>query len=217
MNELTQFGMTLNQKDFTVAELRVMIRDQREQRGILRARAKQNTFVAQVNRAKLQELKDMCQERGLNAGPKPTVGSMRILLKTWAINSGDHETIMEIGRHKGMQFQEIMNYHPSYIQWAKQEVQTSDDPDWRLRQLVQWANRVEKEMNQNQGVASGYQVKDKTMTPVTTEVPKMEEMMEKVQELQEELDELKGLRKKKSKSVTDQTESMGSFEAVSPQ
>lgn len=220
IKELESEGTLVNARESTVAELRVLVREQREKLGLIHKKTKNDDLMSQINKAKHAGLLEMCQAREIPLNTKPSVGEMRIALKQWMIQQGSGDTVMEIGKHLGMTFHEIAVQFPDYLEWANQEVDRSADPDWRLRQLVAWFRR----MNATPESAKN-KITQKKDNPVTTntktnkqteaDTKQLQEVMmnmaEKMKEMQEELAEVKGQRKKHAGS---RDESMGSFEAV---
>lgn len=135
-------------KDLTVVELRVLLREARRTAGILPV-AKVQTIMDTIKKSNRGDLCQMCTERGIPFTSKASVGELRLSLRHWVTNSGTAETVLEIGKHAGSTFQELMAVQPGYIEWAVKEVEQSADPDWRLVQLARWAaHHMNAEVNE---------------------------------------------------------------------
>ena len=136
--ELRDRGMAVNTK-ITLAELRVMLREARQQAGLLNERGPGEGEMNKIKYGKLAHLKNMARAKNLIFNEaKATVGELRMQLRVHLVRTGSEETILNIGKHAGKTFREILELHPSYAEWAQKEVDQSDDPDWRLAQFAYW-------------------------------------------------------------------------------
>ena len=216
----------------TVPELRTLVKERRIQEGLYQPRGAQNNIMKEIAQAKKDELKEMCISRSISVSNNPTVGEMRLRLRVSVIDQGTNDTVLEIGKHAGMTFQEIFLSHPSYIEWAKSEVaKETGDPDWRLRQLVSWSHRMEEHQevvtekitNHAKPKASaqaGYasRVKDE-VTP-----PKQEDHVASLErqlaEMRAELAEMRAMnsenKARKKQSTGPMSVSDGSYEEIHP-
>ena len=79
---------------------------------------------------------------------KSTVGELRMQLRVQLIKNGTEYTVLEIGKHAGKTFKELLENHSSYAMWAQQEVERANDPDWRLAQFAYWAKHHAEMMDQ---------------------------------------------------------------------
>lgn len=145
VKELESFGRPVNNpKEFTVPELRILVRENRTSRGLISEKQKEQDIMSHINQAKLEALKAMCVERGIPLWKDARVGELRLHLKQWIIANGNANTIFDVGtRCRGMSFEEIIQAHPDYIKWAAEEVNKNEGSSWQLRQLVHWASRVD--------------------------------------------------------------------------
>ena len=145
MEELAAFGHPVKDpKEFTVAEMKVLVRENRMAAGLLNENKGQQDVMSAINQAKLDQLKEMCLERGIPLWEKARVGDLRLHLKQWVIQNGTSSTVyLYGGRCKGMTFEEIAHTSPDYIKWATEEVNRSENPGWQLRQLVHWVTRMD--------------------------------------------------------------------------
>ena len=143
--ELAAFGHPVtNPKEFTVAELKVLVRENRIAVGLISETKGQQDVMTTINQAKLDQLKEMCLERGIPLWEKARVGDLRLHLKQWIIQNGTASTTYHYGgRCNGMSFEEIAHTSPDYIKWAIEEVDRSENPGWQLRQLVHWVTRMD--------------------------------------------------------------------------
>ena len=118
-----------NPKEFTVAELKVLVRENRIAVGLISETKGQQDVMTTINQAKLDQLKEMCLERGIPLWEKARVGDLRLHLKQWIIQNGTASTTYHYGgRCNGMSFEEI---------------DRSENPGWQLRQLVHWVTRMD--------------------------------------------------------------------------
>lgn len=211
-------------------DLRTLVKERRIQEGLYQPRGAQND-VMKIAQAKKDELKEMCASRSIGLSHNPTVGEMRLRLRVSVIDQGTNDTVLEIGKHAGMAFQEILMNYPSYVEWAKQEVaKETGDPDWRLRQLVSWAHRMNE---QTEVVATSPQV----MMPVkitpaakpkatgksgyaTKEEDHVTSLERQLAEMRAEIAELKSAndqeKSRKKPSMGPMSVSDGSYEEVHP-
>lgn len=146
--ELNYFSVLVNPKDYTLPEMRVLVRENREHQGLLKPKVKQGDIMSMINNAKKDELKEMCHSRQVTLMDKPSVGEMRLLLKNWVIQHGTAETEYEIGKYKGMQFHEIVAQFPGYVEWACKEAKKTHECDRRLRQFVNWVEKVDMDVDE---------------------------------------------------------------------
>ena len=130
--------------DLTVAEMRVLLKAARLRAGMIVAKGKTPDLeeMNKIKDAKLPALKEMCQERGISYGPKPTVGELRVLLRAKVVEAGMSTMEMTIGKHKGKTYQEIMFTDEQYCHWAVKEVAQSTRPDWRLVRFARWCQKT---------------------------------------------------------------------------
>ncbi|CAK9109669.1 Actinidain [Durusdinium trenchii] len=142
--ELQNAGVTVHQ-DLSLAELRVTLREHRLKTGLLIKRSAGSDTMAMIKRANKKELEVMAGQRELKVPEKASVGELRLALRQAVIDNSSGETQMEIGKHQGATFMEILNSDYQYARWAVQEIQTSDNPDWRLIQFARWVSRMEKQ------------------------------------------------------------------------
>lgn len=223
LTEVAQTTNAVNLANLTLPELRVLVKEGRIKMGVIKTAGPVDGFMDRVKKAKMAELQELCHSRGIpivmNGKDKTTVGEMRLALRSWVVNNGNAETVVDFGEHQGMTFQELLTMHPKYVQWAQKETR-SGESGWQLRQLAAWANRMEnnEEEQPTSRLNLGYVDQYKKSTSVDAVMPsaadqdsKMKDMMTKMEEMQEELNELKGRGRKKT-SVSGQTD--GSFEAV---
>ena len=80
--------------------------------------------------------------KGIPIGPKPTVGELRVLLRSKVVETGMSTMEMTIGKHKGKTYQEIMFTDEQYCHWAVKEVSQSSGPDWRLVRFARWCEKT---------------------------------------------------------------------------
>lgn len=141
LTELKDHGVSTH-KDLTVQELRVLLREARKAAGLI-VDNKDPTIMDEIKKGNKEELRLMCSNRGLEINTKTTIGEMRLALRQFVLDNGNGETVYKIGKHSGATFLELLHNHPSYLEWAQEEVQRSSDPDWRLVQLARWAHKMD--------------------------------------------------------------------------
>ena len=79
MAELAAFGHPVKDpKEFTVAEMKVLVRENRMAAGLLNENKGQQDVMSIINQAKLDQLKEMCLERGIPLWEKARVGDLRL-------------------------------------------------------------------------------------------------------------------------------------------
>ena len=49
--------------------------------------------------------------------------------------------LVGFGKHGDMTYAQVMEQHPSYIQWVITTARESDSPHWRLKRLAQWSSQ----------------------------------------------------------------------------
>lgn len=109
--------------------------------------------------------------------------------------------------------------HPSYIEWAKQEVaKETGDPDWRLLQLVSWAHRMS---DQTEVVpTTSQEMMPVKITYATKEEDHVTSLERQVAEMRAEIAELKSAndmgKSRQKQSVGPMSVSDGSYEEVHP-
>ena len=124
--------------------VKVLVRENRIAVGLISETKGQQDVMTTINHAKLDQLKEMCLERGIPLWEKARVGDLRLHLKQWIIQNGTASTTYHYGgRCNGMSFEEIAHTSPDYIKWAIEEVDRSENPGWQLRQLVHWVTRMD--------------------------------------------------------------------------
>lgn len=204
LQELAENGQ-VPKGNLTVPELRVLLRENRRQRGLLPEKNRYQTIMDEIKNAKRDTLRDMCMSRDILFGPKSTVGELRLMLRQWVVASGDANTVHDIGVHKGATFQELMTINPNYAAWAVEEVQRSSDPDWRLMQFANWVVRMQsgemdakfaymttetsKEIQEQMNKPLASSSKDK-MNVDAIEHPHTEEMLQAMKAMQMKIHEL---------------------------
>ena len=147
--ELETFNCVVtNPKDYTLQEVRVLVRENRVRAGLVKDKSsEEEDMIKTVNNANLTDLKAMCIARGMKIPEKARVGELRLCLKQWLVQSGTGQTVYKLGgRVNGMTFQEIALSDPAYLLWAKKETtEKGANSHWQLRQLVHWAERMDRD------------------------------------------------------------------------
>ena len=147
--ELETFDCVVtNPKDYTLQEVRVLVRENRVRAGLVKDKSsEEEDMIKTVNNANLTDLKAMCIARGMKIPEKARVGELRLCLKQWLVQSGTGQTVYKLGgRVNGMTFQEIALSDPAYLLWAKKETtEKGANSHWQLRQLVHWAERMDRD------------------------------------------------------------------------
>ena len=150
--ELETFNCVVtNPKDYTLQEVRVVVRENRVRAGLVKDKSseEEEDLIKTVNNANLTDLKAMCIARGMKVPEKARVGELRLCLKQWLVQSGTGQTVYKLGgRVNGMTFHEIALSDPAYLQWAKKETtEKGANSHWQLRQLVHWSERMDRDEN----------------------------------------------------------------------
>lgn len=128
--------------DLTVPELRVLLREMRKQAGLIPT-SPGPTIMTEIKNAKRDDLRRMCSARDIPFTVKASVGELRLALRHFVINNATGETTMDIGKHGGATFQEVLHNHPSYCQWAVKEVkEKEEEASWQLIQFAKWVEKV---------------------------------------------------------------------------
>jgi hypothetical protein len=126
--ELHALDVDLNPK-WTVEELRSLLREQREARGL----TAKPTGLTTKN---LAQLTDMATRLGMRMPAKPTRGLLMRMIRDMDGNEVSDETVVTFGRFRGFVFKDVPT---SYTDWAIQEVEASDNADPQLTQMANWA------------------------------------------------------------------------------
>ena len=142
--------------DLSVEELRVLLRGARVQSGMINDKkaGKTTEIMDQIKSANLGALKEMCADNLITHSNNPTVGELRMLLRAYVVETGETDTEMTIGKHKGERFLTIMESDMDYCHWAIREVASSTGPDWRLVRFARWCEKAFNEDMTNSEVDS---------------------------------------------------------------
>ena len=165
VSELRDHGVMVH-KDLTLPEVRVLLRDARRKAGLLPSEGKTEDPMARLKSANLVELKRLASQYGVPYEAKTSVGELRVMIRMHILQSGDSETILHLGKHEGKTFHEIYDNHRTYAEWAQKEVQTSNDPHWRLVQFATWCSH-QSDMNEDQPVGETKDEKQDLLTKTT--------------------------------------------------
>jgi hypothetical protein len=115
---------------WTVEELRSLLREQREVRGLT---AKSSGLTSK----NLAQLTEMATRLGMRMPTKPTRGLLMRMIRDMDGDEVSDETVVTFGRFHGFVFRDIPN---NYLEWAIQEVEASTgNADPCLIQMANWA------------------------------------------------------------------------------
>lgn len=238
ITELKDFGENPH-KDLSLQELRVLLREMRKRLGLI-ANSQGPSIMKQIKDAKRDELRRLCSSREIPFTNQASVGELRLALRQHVISNANGETVMEIGRHAGGTFNEILHNYPKYAEWAIQEVNQAEDADWRLIQFAKWAEKVSQAPelwaapetyvpgNAQQAIQESMNRKPKSEQPMTIKshepveqgiqhemMHMMKNMMVEFHTMKEELQELKSQSESAASSKNRKTTtSQMSFEQV---
>ena len=88
-------GTEIDLKELTVEELRYMVREYRVEQGTFKGQERKickSEFSQKVSKARLPELKKMCDEKHITYGPTTQVAELRLRLRRWEENFGQAES-----------------------------------------------------------------------------------------------------------------------------
>lgn len=141
VNELRKFNQQPH-SDLTVPELRILLREMRKQAGLIPT-SQGPTIMTEIKNAKRDDLRRMCAARDIPFTVKASVGELRLALRHFVISNATGETTLDIGKHGGATFQEVLHNHPQYCQWAVKEVrEKEEEASWQLIQFAKWVEKV---------------------------------------------------------------------------
>lgn len=140
IEELTNMGAPFH-RDLTVPELRVLVREKRKQLGLIKNNPGPN-IMTEIKGAKKPELQATCASRNIPFTTKATIGELRLALRHYVVNNANGDTTLEIGKHAGATFQELLHNQPGYCEWAVKEVAKNEEASWQLIQFAKWVERV---------------------------------------------------------------------------
>ena len=149
MKERREELMTLhNQRpndDLSIAELRTMLKEFRRQKGMVKAKTRDNMdTISRAKTAGAKELRKICEEIGVSIGEKATVGEMRLAIRMKDMDSVDEKTVLNFCRHKGKTYRQVHEVDSQYLTWAIAEVKRSHSPDHNLVKFARWAEKLLK-------------------------------------------------------------------------
>ncbi|CAE7353514.1 RE1 [Symbiodinium sp. KB8] len=152
--ECMRLGIPFHAK-WTVPELRHLLSEHYET---------EPTFPKRLTSMSLQELRAEAERVGIGFGPKETRGSIMLRIRD---SVAPDQTIMTVGRHKGVPFAEIPE---NYGEWASEEERrngTNMHPD--LKRFVTW--RREKREQRATSYVGGYFYDDPEASAVVPPPP----------------------------------------------
>ncbi|CAE7171651.1 unnamed protein product, partial [Symbiodinium pilosum] len=138
--ELASFGQVIP-TGMTVPELRIWVRQVREQHGYASSRTNRDELMVKIHRANLRETQDLAKEMGVPFPSKVTMGEIKIRLRQEYMTTAPSNTVIDFGKHKGLSYEEIIITNPSYSTWAVGECMKKGDADHRLVMFAFWSIR----------------------------------------------------------------------------